>query len=167
MNMNANNAKHIKTSVDPLTKGTILLTALTVAVSCIVYLSPQQSTSKAQDSTRPAASPTVSPVPRATETPVKRKLDKRQRLRAVLKNQSSRSLSKAEVKCALEIAYRESRYNPGSVNRTSGARGVYQLLHGQPQWDLKKQVQMATKYMKHRYGTWCKAYAFHIRNDWW
>lgn len=79
----------------------------------------------------------------------------------------SRGISRRDMYCALEIARRESRYNKDSYNPRSGARGVYQLLHGKKNWTLNKQIQMAVKYMKHRYGTWCQALKFHNLHGWW
>lgn len=165
--MNVNNVASGKRYGGNLMKGTIRWIVLTALLLCTVLWPQHRPTSKAPVSIRPVASSSKPTIPQPEETKPKRKLDKRQKLRDTLNNHPSRGLSRAEVKCALDIAYRESRYNQDSVNSTSGARGVFQLLHGKPQWDLKKQVQMATKYMKHRYGTWCKARAFHYRNGWW
>jgi hypothetical protein len=74
--------------------------------------------------------------------------------------------NKREVRCALEIAYKESRYNVDSLNRSSGARGVWQLLWGKPDWSLLKQTEEAHKYVLHRYDTWCDAYRFHQERNW-
>lgn len=74
--------------------------------------------------------------------------------------------NKSEAYCAKKIAYKESRYNLDSVNKKSGARGVWQLMWGQPHWNIFKQVQEAHDYVLHRYGTWCKAYSFHRERNW-
>jgi hypothetical protein len=74
--------------------------------------------------------------------------------------------NKREVRCALEIAYKESRYNVDSLNRSSGARGVWQLLWAKPGWSLLKQTEEAHKYVLHRYDTWCDAYRFHQERNW-
>jgi hypothetical protein len=74
--------------------------------------------------------------------------------------------SKSETNCAMKIAYKESRYNLDSVNKESGARGIWQLMWGKPTWDIFKQVQEAHDYVHHRYGTWCKAYSFHQERNW-
>lgn len=74
--------------------------------------------------------------------------------------------NKSEAKCAKKIAYKESRYNIDSVNKSSGARGVWQLMWGKPHWDILKQVQEAHKYVLHRYDTWCGAYRFHQERNW-
>lgn len=73
---------------------------------------------------------------------------------------------KSEARCAKKIAYKESRYNIDSVNKSSGARGVWQLMWGKPHWDILKQVQEAHKYVLHRYDTWCGAYRFHQERNW-
>ena len=74
--------------------------------------------------------------------------------------------NRSEASCAKKIAYKESRYNLDSVNKKSGARGVWQLMWGKPHWDIFKQVQEAHDYVHHRYGTWCKAYSFHRERNW-
>ena len=73
---------------------------------------------------------------------------------------------KSEAKCAKKIAYKESRYNIDSVNKSSGARGVWQLMWGKPHWDILKQVEEAHKYVLHRYDTWCGEYRFHQERNW-
>ncbi len=74
--------------------------------------------------------------------------------------------NKQEASCAKKIAYKESRYNVGSYNKSSGARGAWQLLWGKPEWSLLKQTSEAHKYVLHRYGTWCKAHKFHQERNW-
>lgn len=73
---------------------------------------------------------------------------------------------KSEARCAKKIAYKESRYNIDSVNKSSGARGVWQLMWGKPHWDILKQAEEAHKYVLHRYDTWCGAYRFHQERNW-
>jgi hypothetical protein len=73
---------------------------------------------------------------------------------------------KEEARCAKKIAYKESRYNVDSYNKSSGARGAWQLLWGKPEWSLLKQTSEAHKYVLHRYGTWCKAFEFHQERNW-
>ena len=73
---------------------------------------------------------------------------------------------KQEAACAKKIAYKESRYNVDSFNKSSGARGAWQLLWGKPEWSLLKQTSEAHKYVLHRYGTWCKAFEFHQERNW-
>jgi len=74
--------------------------------------------------------------------------------------------SKREVQCALQIAYKESRYNIDSINKSSGATGVWQLLWAKPEWSLLKQTEEAHKYVLNRYETWCEAYRFHQERNW-
>jgi hypothetical protein len=74
--------------------------------------------------------------------------------------------NKREAWCALRIAYKESRYNVDSHNKSSGARGVWQLLWAKPDWSLLKQTEEAHKYVLHRYETWCNAYRFHQERNW-
>jgi len=74
--------------------------------------------------------------------------------------------NKREVQCALQIAYKESRYNVDSYNKSSGARGVWQLLWAKPEWSLLKQTEEAHEYVLHRYETWCNAYRFHQERNW-
>lgn len=73
---------------------------------------------------------------------------------------------KMQARCAKKIAYKESRYNMTSVNKSSGARGVWQLMWGKPHWSILKQVQEADKYVEHRYGSWCSALKFHQERNW-
>ncbi len=74
--------------------------------------------------------------------------------------------NKREAQCAIQIAYKESRYNEDSLNKSSGARGVWQLLWAKPEWSLLKQTQEAHDYVLHRYDTWCEAYRFHQERNW-
>jgi hypothetical protein len=74
--------------------------------------------------------------------------------------------NKREAQCAIQIAYKESRYNVDSYNKSSGARGVWQLLWAKPDWSLLKQTEEAHDYVLHRYETWCEAYRFHQERNW-
>jgi hypothetical protein len=89
--------------------------------------------------------------------------DKRERVKLTLEQVTT---DMKEVRCALKIAYKESRYNVDSHNKSSGARGVWQLLWGKPEWSLLKQTEEAHKYVLHRYDTWCDAYRFHQERNW-
>jgi len=79
---------------------------------------------------------------------------------------STVTTDKEEARCAKKIAYKESRYNVDSYNKSSGARGAWQLLWGKPEWSLLKQTSEAHKYVLHRYGTWCEAHKFHQERNW-
>jgi len=74
--------------------------------------------------------------------------------------------SKSETDCAVKIAFKESRYRLKAKNKHSSARGVWQLMWGQPHWSIFKQASEANKYVQHRYGSWCKAYRFHQERNW-
>ena len=76
------------------------------------------------------------------------------------------TVDKKEAACAKKIAYKESRYNIDSYNKSSGARGVWQLLWAKPDWSILKQTSEAHEYVLHRYGTWCKAFEFHQERNW-
>lgn len=89
--------------------------------------------------------------------------DKRDRVEFAI---SQFTNNKREVQCALQIAYKESRYNVDSFNKSSGARGVWQLLWGKPEWSLLRQTEEAHDYVLHRYDTWCGAYRFHQERNW-
>ena len=89
--------------------------------------------------------------------------DKKQRVELAITQVTT---DKREAICAIRIAYKESRYNVDSYNKSSGARGVWQLLWAKPGWSLLKQTQHAHKYVLHRYSTWCEAYRFHQKRNW-
>jgi hypothetical protein len=76
------------------------------------------------------------------------------------------TVSRSEARCALKIAYKESRYDPKALNKKSGARGMWQLMWGKPTWNIWKQTDEADKYVKHRYKTWCSAYRHHQERNW-
>jgi hypothetical protein len=90
-------------------------------------------------------------------------LDKEEALELAL---TTVTTDKKEAACAKKIAYKESRYNIDSYNKSSGARGVWQLLWAKPGWSILKQTSEAHKYVLHRYGTWCKAFEFHQERNW-
>ena len=90
-------------------------------------------------------------------------LDKEEALELAL---TTVTTNKKEAACAKKIAYKESRYNIDSYNKSSGARGVWQLLWAKPGWSILKQTSEAHKYVLHRYGTWCKAFEFHQERNW-
>ena len=55
-------------------------------------------------------------------------------------------------------AYSRNQPHPGP----SSARGLYGLLDA-----TRRTYGTAENYMKHRYGSWAKAEAFHRRHGWW
>lgn len=90
-------------------------------------------------------------------------LDKEQAIELAI---STVTTDKREASCAKKIAYKESRYNVDSFNKSSGARGAWQLLWAKPEWSLLKQTSEAHKYVLHRYDTWCNAHKFHQERNW-
>jgi hypothetical protein len=77
---------------------------------------------------------------------------------------SSRSNNR-EAKCALAIAYKESRYQQYVTNGKYW--GIFQLgfAHDSNQ-TIKRQLRLAHGYVLARYGNWCNAWDHHIRNNW-
>lgn len=88
------------------------------------------------------------------------------------------STFEAEVGCAMNIAYRESRWNPNAVNPKSGASGLFQLMprtrtnltsrHGTRDFrSVHGQTRAATLYMAPRYGSWARGWRHWQRRKWW
>jgi len=63
-----------------------------------------------------------------------------------------------QYRCLELLWMRESRWNPRADNPTSTAYGIPQLLKLKAQ-DPYRQIDLGIKYIKHRYGTACKAWA--------
>jgi len=122
------------------------LIALTVATVTLILMSPAE-----------ASSPILTLDDRISV------MDKEQAIEFAI---STVTTDKQEAACAKMIAYKESRYNVNSYNKSSGARGVWQLLWAQPEWSILKQTSEAHEYVLHRYGTWCKAFKFHQERNW-
>ena len=122
------------------------LIALTVATVTLLIMSPAEATS-----------------PMLTMDKVMMTMDKEEAIEFAI---STVTTDKREASCAKKIAYKESRYNVDSLNKSSGARGAWQLLWGKPEWSLLKQTSEAHKYVLHRYETWCEAYRFHQERNW-
>lgn len=108
----------------------------------------------------------IQPVVENTRPAVVEELSPRETIKRALWKEQPR-LSKEETRCALEIVYRESRYNPDARNESSGAQGAYQLMWGKPEWGLAKQTKQVVKYIESRYdGSWCIALEHHNRKNW-
>ena len=122
------------------------LIALTVATVTLLIMSPAE-----------ASSPLLTLEKRLMV------MDKEQAIELAI---STVTTDKREASCAKKIAYKESRYNVDSFNKSSGARGAWQLLWGKPEWSLLKQTSEAHKYVLHRYDTWCNAHKFHQERNW-
>ena len=76
--------------------------------------------------------------------------------------------SKREYECLVELIYRESRWNPLALNKSSGAFGLFQFLPStwanykypyKPK-DPAIQIKAGLRYIYKRYDTPCKAWAF-------
>jgi len=78
--------------------------------------------------------------------------------------------SKDEALCLIKLYGKESAFNPRAIGNEDGVHKVY----GIPQLknpiikDLSanKQIDYGMKYVAHRYGTPCKAWAHSVRNGW-
>jgi hypothetical protein len=104
--------------------------------------------------------------PEVVEVKLETPLTPRQVIKEALLNEQP-DMKSSEIRCALEIVYRESRYNPDARNSSSGAQGAYQLMWGKPEWGLAKQTQQVVKYIDSRYdGSWCIALEHHDRKNW-
>lgn len=122
------------------------LIAITVATVTLLIMSPAEATS-----------------PILTMDKVMMTMDKEEAIEFAI---GTVTTDKRQAACAKKIAYKESRYNVDSFNKSSGARGAWQLLWGKPEWSLLKQTSEAHKYVLHRYETWCGAYRFHQERNW-
>lgn len=72
-----------------------------------------------------------------------------------------------EVDCAIEIVWRESRWNPESKNPKSSAYGLFQILGTKPSTKIVSQIQAGIRYIKTRYhNSPCLALAHHKRHGW-
>ncbi len=68
--------------------------------------------------------------------------------------------SAKEYRCLELLWNRESMWNPRADNPKSSAYGIPQLLKLKER-DPYKQIDLGLKYIEHRYGTVCKAFAHH------
>ena len=77
---------------------------------------------------------------------------------------TSRSDSR-QARCAVAIAYKESRYRQYATNGKYW--GVFQLgFAHDDNWSIKRQLRLADAYVLARYGNWCNAWDHHIRKNW-
>ena len=67
-----------------------------------------------------------------------------------------------EYLCLEKLWYLESKWNYRADNKRSSAYGIPQLLKLKTN-DPYKQIDAGLKYIAHRYGTPCKALAFHLK----
>ena len=71
-------------------------------------------------------------------------------------------LSAKQYLCLVRLWERESKWNPKADNKRSSAYGIPQLLKLKTN-DPYKQIDLGLKYISHRYGTPCKALAYHLK----
>ena len=64
--------------------------------------------------------------------------------------------------CLEQLWHLESKWNPLADNKRSTAYGIPQLLKLKTK-DPYKQIDAGLKYIAHRYGTPCKALAYHTK----
>lgn len=80
---------------------------------------------------------------------------------------SSRSDSR-QARCALAIAYKESRFQQYATNGKYW--GIYQLGFAHPtkasEHSIHRQLRLAHRYVLSRYGNWCNAWKHHINHNW-
>jgi len=76
--------------------------------------------------------------------------------------------SPAQMACLLPLWEKESGWSPTSDNPTSSAYGIPQILGLEARTgdDYRAQVRAGLGYIKHRYGTPCRAWAFWQNNRW-
>ena len=71
-------------------------------------------------------------------------------------------LSAKQYLCLVRLWDRESKWNPLANNKSSTAYGIPQLLKLKTN-NPYKQIDAGLKYISHRYGTPCKALAYHLK----
>ena len=75
----------------------------------------------------------------------------------------SRIINEEQYKCFSRIIYKESRWNPMAKNGSHYGLGQMRSKHYR-QLDPYRQIDASIKYIKARYGSMCKALAFHERH---
>ena len=77
----------------------------------------------------------------------------------------SRIIDHSQYLCFVKIITKESRWNPKAVNGSH-----YGLGQMRSQWyrnlDPYRQIDETIRYTRNRYGSMCKAWAFHERKGW-
>ena len=68
-------------------------------------------------------------------------------------------VSSKEYRCLELLWMRESQWNYKAKNKRSSAKGIPQLLNLKTN-DPYEQINLGIKYIKHRYGTPCNAWAY-------
>ena len=72
----------------------------------------------------------------------------------------SRLINYEQYRCLSHIIYKESRWNPMAKNGSHYGLGQMRSTHYR-ELDPYRQIDMTIKYIKVRYGSMCKAWAFH------
>lgn len=105
----------------------------------------------------------------------KKKVSERKVVRKVSRKLSSPSKRYAatlvtgpQLDCLLPLWQKESGWSPTSDNPTSSAYGIPQILGLEARTgdDYKAQVRAGLSYIKHRYGTPCRAWSFWQDHRW-
>jgi hypothetical protein len=74
-------------------------------------------------------------------------------------------LNAKQYRCLELLWNRESRWDPRADNPKSSAYGIPQLLKLK-EMDPFKQIDLGLKYISHKHGTPCRAWAFHQAKGW-
>mgnify|MGYP003660847162 CR=1 FL=1 len=72
----------------------------------------------------------------------------------------SRIINEEQYQCLSKIIHKESRWNPLAKNGSHYGLGQMRSKHYRD-LDPYRQIDATIKYIKHRYGSMCKAWAFH------
>jgi hypothetical protein len=72
----------------------------------------------------------------------------------------SRIINYEQYKCLSHIIHKESRWNPRAKNGSHYGLGQMRSTHYR-ELDPYRQIDATIKYIKKRYGSMCKAWAFH------
>jgi hypothetical protein len=77
----------------------------------------------------------------------------------------TRQQGSRQARCAISIAYKESRFQQYATNGKYW--GIFQLGFAHSNnWTIKRQLHLAHRYVEHRYGNWCNAWLHHIDKNW-
>lgn len=75
-----------------------------------------------------------------------------------------------QYKCLVKLWNQESNWRPNAYNKVKvmgrNAGGIPQLLGMSPSTPPTEQIERGLDYIYYRYGTPCKALAYHNRNGW-
>lgn len=81
------------------------------------------------------------------------------------KHYAKTQMDSKQFSCLKKLWGKESAWNHLADNPHSTAYGIPQIL-GMKEKNPLKQVDLGIKYIKHRYKTPCRAWAFHKKHDW-